>query len=421
MSDERIGVVGAGVSGLTAAYLLSKRHDVTLFESDDRLGGHAHTHELVAEDGRLVSVDSGFIVHNARTYPYLLRLFSELGVSTQNTEMSLSVRCVECGLEYAGAKRLNGLFPSAVNLRNTRYLRMLGQVRRFHREANRLLDDPAANERTTLREFLDAGGYSTYFVEHFALPMVSAVWSAGGDISQRYPALYLFRFLRNHGMLSVGGSPTWRTVVGGSRQYVDRIAARLPRVHSASPVRSIRPDTDGVDVRDHADVVHRVDRVVVATHADQALALLDTATERQRRVLGSFGYSENEALLHHDPSLLPERSGARASWNYLKTGCRAEGGAARVSYDMNRLMRLAEPADYVVTLNAAEHVAPDRVLAKMHYRHPVYTPQSVAAQPELSTVGDERVRFAGAYHGWGFHEDGCRSGVRAAAAFGVRW
>lgn len=421
MTRERIGVVGAGVSGLTAAYLLSKRHDVVLFESEDRLGGHAHTHSLVAEGGRAVHVDSGFIVHNERTYPFLSRLFAELGVPTQTAEMSLSVRCPECGLEFAGARRAAGLFPAGRNLANARYLRMLGQIPRFHREANRMLDEKHDGDRTTLDEFLQRGQYSAYFVDHFVLPLISAVWSAGPELSRRYPARYLFRFLRNHGLLAVRNSPKWRTVVGGSRRYVDQIGACLAAVRLATPVRSVHPDADGVGVRDQVDRMHRLDRVVVATHADQALGLLAEPTTEQRRVLGAFAYSDNEALLHTDSSPLPTRAGARACWNYVKTGCRSGGSAVRVSYDMNRLMRLVEPENYVVTLNAPEFVQPERVLAKMRYRHPVYTPESVGAQDDLPNIGDERVRFAGAYHGWGFHEDGCRSGVRAAAAFGASW
>ncbi|PKW14591.1 NAD(P)/FAD-dependent oxidoreductase [Saccharopolyspora spinosa] len=421
MNRERIGVIGAGVSGLTAAHLLQKRYDVVLFESDDRLGGHAHTHNLVAEDGEPVAVDSGFIVHNDRTYPHLRRLFGELGVHTQETEMSMSVRCDECGLEYAGAKRWDGLFPRTANLRNRRYLRMLAQVPRFHREANRFLDAGHPREAMTLGAFLATGGYSDYFVDHFALPLVSAVWSTDGTRSRQYPVRYLFEFLRHHGMLSIGGSPTWRTVVGGSGEYVRRIAQRLHAVRRATPVRSVHPAVGSVQVRDASDAVHELDRVVIATHADQALGLLAHPTPRQRQVLGAFTYSENETWLHTDPSPLPTTRGARASWNYLKTSCSAGPVGARVSYDLNRLMRLAEPADYIVTLNATEHVAPDQILTKMTYRHPVYTPESVAAQRELPSIGDERVQFAGAYHGWGFHEDGCASGVRAAAAFGAGW
>ena len=414
----RVAVIGGGVSGLTAAYLLQRDHEVVLFEADDRLGGHAHTHDLGTTDGRRLGVDSGFIVHNDRTYPTLLRLFGELGVRTQDTEMSMSVRCRGCGLEYAGAKRLRGLFAQRENLLRPAYLRMLAQVPRFHRMANRLLDSPPGDE-PTLAEFLAAGRFSPYFVEHFALPVVSAVWSADRATSRRYPARYLFEFLRHHGMLSVTGSPTWRTVVGGSREYVRRAAAGLSAVNLSTPVRSVHRTAYGVEIRDHADVAHQVDRVVLACHADQALAMLAEPTAAEREILGAFRYSENETALHTDPSPLPVAAGARASWNYLKPSCASDSGRVLVSYHMNRLIRLAEPLDYVVTLNG--DVPEDRVLARMHYRHPIYTPEVLAAQRRLSQLGDDRVRFAGAYHGWGFHEDGCAAGVRAAAAFGSRW
>ncbi|TWF92939.1 NAD(P)/FAD-dependent oxidoreductase [Saccharopolyspora dendranthemae] len=420
MSRGRVAVVGAGVSGLTAAHLLSRANDVVLFEGEDRLGGHAHTHDVQTGDGRTIAVDSGFIVHNERTYPQLLRLFGELGVLTRDTEMSLSVRCRGCGLEYAGAKRLRGLFPHARNVGDLRYLRTLSQVRRFHRQAAELLDGPGDDQRT-LAEFLSDGGYSRHFTEHFAIPLVSAVWSAGPDTSGRYPARYLFEFLRHHGMLSISGSPTWRTVVGGSREYVRRIGNGLHAVRTATPVRSVRRLDDRVEVRSADDEVHEFDRVVVATHADQALRLLAEPTAAQRRALGAFAYSENATLLHTDGSVLPSRRGARASWNYLKNECAGDSGGARISYDMNRLMGLAEPDDHVVTLNGDAEVDPGSVLAKMSYRHPIYTPESVAAQADLPSIGDDRLRFAGAYHGWGFHEDGCLSGVRAAAALGSGW
>ncbi|MCA1188033.1 MULTISPECIES: NAD(P)/FAD-dependent oxidoreductase [unclassified Saccharopolyspora] len=417
-----VAVVGAGVSGLTAAYLLQRRYRVLLFEADDRLGGHAHTHRLRSGDGRVVPVDSGFIVHNERTYPNLLRLFGELGVRTAETEMSMSVSCDGCGLEYAGARRLGGLFAQRGNAVRPRYLAMLAQVVRFHRAANRLLDAPGESaDSVTLGDFLAGQGFSRYFVDHFALPLVSAVWSADFEVSKRYPARYLFEFLRHHGMLSVGGSPTWRTVSGGSGEYVSRAVERLSAVHVGTPVRSVARFADRVELRDAQDRVHEVDRVVLACHADQALALLADPTPAEAKVLGAFGYSENETWLHSDAGVLPRATGARASWNHHKPSCAADPGHVLVSYDMNRLMRLAEPVDYLVTLNPAGRVRPERVLARMHYRHPIYTPDSVAAQRNLPELGDARTRFAGAYHGWGFHEDGCASGVRAAEAFGAGW
>jgi len=407
-----VAVIGSGVSGLTAAYLLRRTHDVTLFEADDRLGGHAHTHDLAG-----TFVDSGFIVHNDRTYPNLLRLFGELGVATQDSDMSMSVRCEGCGLEYAGARRIGGLFPTAANVRNPRYLRMLAEVVRFHRHARRVLADPRAGD-VTLGAFLAIGGYSRYFVDHFMIPVVSCVWSAGAALSLEYPARYLFTFLDHHGMLAIGGSPQWRTVVGGSRSYVERIAKEIPVVRTGTPVRSVVRGATGVEVDGEA-----FDKVVVATHPDQALRMLADPTDAERTTLGAFAYSRNETWLHGDDTILPRAAGARASWNYLKPSCTSEQEVL-VSYDMNRLQHL--PVDsaggpYVVTLNGAGHVAEDRVLARMSYEHPIYTPESVAAQRSLPALNTGVTAFAGAYHGWGFHEDGCLSGVKAAESLGVRW
>ena len=420
MSRAKIAVIGAGVSGLTAAYLLQRRYDVVLFEGDARLGGHAHTHDLPTQDGGYVAVDSGFIVHNENTYPNLLRLFRELGVPTQESEMSMSVRCDGCGLEYAGARRLPGLFAQRANLVRGPYLRMLAEVARFHRHARRVMADERAGD-VTLGAFLAIGGYSTYFVQHFMAPVVSAVWSAGETLSLSYPARYLFTFLANHGMLSVGGTPQWKTVVGGSRRYVERAAKGLSAVEISTPIRAVTRTSGGVVVRDDADQAHEFDKIVVATHPDQALRLLSAPTADEREVLGAFEYSRNETWLHSDPSVLPVSANARASWNYLKTSCHDGGGPVLVSYDMNRLMRLDTPVGYVVTLNATDRVAPDSVLARMVYEHPIYTPAALSAQRRLPALNDGTVAYAGAYHGWGFHEDGCASGVRAAESLGVTW
>lgn len=420
MTRPTAAVVGSGVAGLTAAYLLQRRFDVTLFEADGRLGGHAHTHELPTSDSGTANVDSGFIVHNRRTYPNLLRLFGELGVATQESDMSMSVRCEGCGLEYAGARGFGGLFPQASNLARPAYLRMLGEVVRFHRHARRVLADDGAGD-VTLGQFLAVSGYSRYFVEHFMLPVVSAVWSAGETVSLAYPARYLFTFLANHGLLAVGGSPAWRTVVGGSRSYVESAVKGLTAVAVSTPVRTLTRTAAGIEIRDDADTLHRADVAVVATHPDQALALLGDPTAAQREVLGAFRYSRNVTQLHHDTAVLPRRAGARASWNYLKPSCSSRDAPVLVSYDMNRLQRLSEPDDYVVTLNGERRVDQRRVIATMHYEHPVYTPESVAAQRRLPALNDATLAFAGAYHGWGFHEDGCAAGVRAAGSLGVAW
>ncbi|MGW6574208.1 NAD(P)/FAD-dependent oxidoreductase [Streptomyces sp. NPDC054945] len=415
---RRIAVVGGGVAGLTAAHILQRAYDVVLYEADDRLGGHAHTHELTTEDAGTVHVDSGFIVHNERTYPHLLRLFRELGVTTQESEMSMSVRCDGCGLEYAGARGAAGLLGGG-NLLRGRHLRMLAEVPRFHRAARRLLDSPDSGQ--TLGEFLDAHGFSRYFVGHFAIPLVAAVWSCAPDTALQYPARYLFRFLAHHGLLSVKGSPQWRTVTGGSADYVAKAAKHLTSVRTSTPVRAI------VRAADHARVLTPdgdstpYAAVVVAVHPDQALRLLADPTEDEVRILGAFTYSRNPTVLHRDTSLLPRSPHARASWNYWLPSCSARPESVQVSYDMNRLQQLPTAEPHIVTLNARGRVDPFDVIARMVYEHPVYTPGSVAAQEELPRLNTSVTAFAGAYHGWGFHEDGCRSGVAAAEALGVRW
>ncbi|MEW1828333.1 FAD-dependent oxidoreductase [Streptomyces sp. NPDC088196] len=418
---RRTAVIGSGVAGLTAAYILGRAGHVTLYEADDRLGGHAHTHELTsAHDGRVHRVDSGFIVHNRRTYPRLLRLFDELGVPTQESEMSMSVRCEGCGLEYAGARGPAGLFAQPRNLLRPRYLRLLAEVPLFHRAARRLLAR-GGEEALTLGEFLDREGYSAYFRAHFVTPMVSAVWSCDAETAQRYPAAYLFRFLEHHGMLSVSGSPVWRTVTGGSGTYVDRIAKHIGEIRTSTPVRSVRRHADRADITTEDGTTESYDAVVIAVHPDQALRLLAEPTSLERELLGAFPYSRNTTLLHTDTRLLPRAPGARASWNHLMPSCTADSGQVQVSYDMNRLQRLDATETFVVTLGGEDRVDPGRVLARMVYEHPVYTPESVAAQQRLPELAGDVCVFAGAYHGWGFHEDGCRSGVEAAAALGVRW
>ncbi|WP_329421960.1 FAD-dependent oxidoreductase [Streptomyces sp. NBC_01693] len=418
---RRTAVVGSGVAGLTAAHVLGKAHDVTLLEADERVGGHAHTHDLSASDGRTHRVDSGFIVHNRRTYPHLLRLFDELEVDTQESEMSMSVRCEGCGLEYAGARGAAGLLARPGSVLRGPYLRMLTEVPRFHRAARALLALPEGTAEMTLGEFAARGRFSPYFSAHFLTPMVSAVWSCDPVTALRYPARYLFRFLEHHGMLTIGDSPVWRTVTGGSRAYVDRVVKQVHSVRTGTPVRAVRRHSSGVEVVTEDGTTREYDAVVVATHPDQALRLLADPTDEERRTLGAFRYSRNPTLLHTDTTLLPRSRGAAASWNYLMPSCAADADRVTVSYDMNRLQRLDAPERFVVTLNGADRVAPDSVRARMVYEHPVFTPESVAAQARLPALSGPVTAFAGAYHGWGFHEDGCRSGVRAAEALGVTW
>jgi predicted NAD/FAD-binding protein len=417
-----VAVIGSGVAGLTAAYVLSGRDRVTLYEADARLGGHAHTHFVDdggGRNGNLLGIDSAFLVHNDRTYPTLCRLFSELGVATQESDMSMSVRADAIGLEYAGALGVRGLFACRQSLR-PRYLLMLGEIIRFHRAASRLLRADAASrdDLETLEAFLNRHRFSSYFIDFFITPLVAAVWSCAGDHALRYPARYLFAFLDHHGMLSVFGSPTWRTVAGGSARYVQAVAARLDEVLIRTPVHSLRRVPGGVLVRAGSDAPRFFDAVVVAVHPDQALLLLDDATRWERAVLGAIPYSTNRAQLHTDESVLPRRRRARASWNYLVTPGKDH---VVVSYDVSRLMRINGNRRYLVTLGGHDRVDPASVIAEMTYSHPLYTPESVAAQAKLATLDDDRVVFAGAYHGWGFHEDGAASGLRAGRRLGADW
>ncbi|WP_248579340.1 FAD-dependent oxidoreductase [Nocardioides sp. InS609-2] len=413
-SRRRVAVVGSGVAGLLAAHVASRTAEVTLYEADERIGGHADTHDV---DG--LSIDTGFIVHNERTYPTLLRLFRELGVATQPSEMSLSVGDDATGLEWAGALGRRGLFPSAANLRRPSYLRMLTEIPRFHRRAKSLLAADGAGGEQTLGAFLDDGCFSPYFRRHFMEPVVAAVWSCDPDVALDYPARYFFTFLEHHGMLGVFGSPTWRTVTGGSRAYVDKVVAGLTDVRPGTKITSVAETATGVEVVDGNGELTTYDACVIATHPDQALAMLADPTAEQRDVLGALPYSANTALLHTDQSLLPRAEGARASWNFRRPT--TSNGLVTVTYDLTRLQRLATDTHYLVTLGGDDLVDPETVIARREYSHPLYTPTSVAARERLPEIATDRLAFAGAYHGWGFHEDGARSGLAAAERLGFSW
>lgn len=422
-APSRVAVVGSGVAGLTAAYVASRTAHVTLYEADDRLGGHADTHTVADTTGGVrheLGIDTGFIVHNPRTYPVLLRLFAELGVATQPSDMSMSIRDEGSDLEWAGALGRSGLFPTGANLRKPAYLRMLAEIPRFHRRAKALLaDESAAGDERTLREFLATGGFTPYFVRHFMEPMVAAVWSCDPEVALDYPARYLFSFLSHHGMLGIFGSPQWRTVSGGSREYVARLAAGLQQVRLGAKVTSVLETADGVEVTDGGGGVATYDAVVIATHPGHALSMLAEPTTAQRDVLSAMPYSPNTALLHTDATLMPRARNAWASWNFLRPRTAPDGVV--VTYDLTRLQRLETDTHYFVTLGGEHLVDPAAVIARREYEHPLYTPTSVAAQGRLPEIDTARVVFAGAYHGWGFHEDGARSGLRATERLGLTW
>jgi uncharacterized protein len=416
-----VAVVGAGVSGLTAAYLLSRRYDVTLYEADARLGGHAHTHDVSDSSGQRLALDTGFIVHNDATYPLLRRLFGELGIVTRPTEMSMSIRDERTGWEYAGGRGIRGVFAQPRRVVDRRFWPVLAQVKRFHVRAAAFLRDTDDSDQTTYGEFLRGHGFSRSFVRMYAVPVVSCVWSMSADAALDYPARYLFRFLGHHGMLRLTGSPRWFTVVGGSRTYVDAIARRLPQVRSGWPVAAVLREPEGVSLLAASGMWIRHDKVVIATHADQALDLLADPSPDEKAVLGAFAYTRNDTVLHTDTRLLPSATQARASWNYLTPAGSDADRPALVTYWLNRLQALDSPDQYLVTLNGRDRIHEGKAIAAMTYEHPVYDLAAVRAQQRLTGLTTDTTAFAGAYHGWGFHEDGCRSGVAAARAFGVVW
>ncbi len=402
----RIAVIGSGISGLGAAHVLARAHEVEVFERDGRAGGHANT---VSHDG--LALDTGFLVHNERNYPLLGRLLGELGVGTHQSDMSFSVACSGCGLEYSGRRP----FASPGNAARPGFLSLLWEIGRWLRTARASLEQHDY-ESHSLADYLDERRYSPAFRRHFLVPLTSALWSTAPGRALEFPAAYAIRFFDNHGMLGFGRF-RWRTVSGGSRAYVDAIARRLGGdLHLGLGVRSIRRAADAVEVRTDDDELRRFDRVVVATHADQALRLLADPSGAERRALGGFDYARNDAVLHTDASFLPRAARARAAWNYRL----ADDGHPTVTYHLNRLQRLDAARDYCVTLN--EEVAEEHVIARFAYDHPQYTLSTLAAQRALQRLSGERnTWYAGAHLGNGFHEDGLASGVRAAAALGVAW
>ncbi len=412
----RIAVIGSGISGLASAWLLSRQHEVTLFEGNDYLGGHTHTHDIELQ-GRRYAVDSGFIVHNPRHYPLLTRLFDELGVDSQPTTMSFSVHNAASGLEY-NATTLDTLFCQRRNLLSPRFLGMVRDLFHFYRQAPALLDTDG--EGPTLGDYLAQHRYGDAFRDEHLVPMASALWSSPAAQILAFPARYLVQFMANHQMLQVADRPQWRVVRGGSSTYVRALRASWPvheRLHC--PVLSLRRDDAGVDL-ETAQGSERFDQVVLACHSDQALVLLADADDREHDILGAIAYQANDTVLHTDASLLPKQRKAWAAWNAFIP--RDPHDACTVSYCMNLLQGIESPEPFVVTLNRSGAIDPEKILRRMRYQHPVYSHATVSAQQCKSEIqGRRRTWYAGAYWGWGFHEDGMRSAVEVSHALGVHW
>lgn len=415
---KRIAVVGSGISGLAAAYFLSRRHEVHLFEKDARLGGHTHT--VRAESSRgTVHLDTGFLVHNDRTYPRLVRLFEELEVETLSSDMCFAVACAGTGLEYS-SRGPRGFFAQRRNILSPSHLGLLSEIFRFNREAPRLLASPDA-ERMTLGEFLDARRFSEVFVHRYLLPMASAIWSASLASIRAFPALTMIRFLDNHGLLAVTGQPMWKVVKGGSCTYIPKLTRPLgERLHTGVTITGITRHERGVTVACADRAPMEFDEIVLACHGDQVLPLLADPSDTERDVFANFRTTTNTVWLHTDESVLPVRADARASWNYrLHDDADA---APTVTYHLNRLQGLDTPEQFCVTLNPQGDIDDRTVIRRMTYEHPLYDSAAIRAQDRWGEVsGVRRTHYCGAYWFYGFHEDGLRSALRVANVLGVEW
>jgi uncharacterized protein len=413
----RIAIVGAGVSGLVVAHRLHERHDVTVFESAPRIGGHTNTVRVDLPD-ETHEVDTGFIVHNDRNYPRFQALLTRLGVATQPSVMTFGVADQHGAFEYSSASA-NGLFATRSHLVSPRFHRMVAEIPRFQREARALLENGGA-DGVSLGDWLQEHRFSAAFVERLIVPQVSAVWSSDPGEMWRFPVRFLFRFFHNHGMLGLRDRPAWRTVTGGSQRYVDALVRPWEhRIRTATPVRAIHRHDDHVTVTPDGGEPERFDEVVLAVHADQALGMLADARPAEHELLGAIPFQDNEAVLHTDRTLLPRRRRAWASWNYHLLD--DPPACTTVTYHMNTLQSLRSDTELCVTLNRTAAIDPAHVLGTYRYAHPVYTSAGIDAQARHAEIsGRNRTHFCGAYWGWGFHEDGVVSGERVADALEAR-
>jgi predicted NAD/FAD-binding protein len=407
----KIAIIGTGISGNVAAYHLNKEHDITVYEANDYLGGHTHTHNIELE-GKSYSVDTGFIVFNYKTYPNFTGLLEELGVKEQLSKMSFGVKCEKTGLEYMGST-INSLFAQRRNIFRPSFWRMILDILRFNRQATDLLED--ASNDISLGEYLKREKFSQTFINYYLVPMAAAVWSADLNLMYQFPARYLIQFFHNHGLLSVTNRPDWYVIKGGSKTYVTALTESFKdKIKLSTPVTGVKREKEAVVVNS-ARGEERYNAVFFACHSDQALRLLAEPTASETQVLGAIKYQENEVLLHTDASILPKRKTAWAAWNYHLL--ENDQGQVPVTYNMNILQGLDSDQTFCVTLNNSNAIDQTKVLKRLQYHHPIYTQESVAAQSRQSEINTDKLYFCGAYWRYGFHEDGVVSALNALEKF----
>ncbi|MFC1563632.1 NAD(P)/FAD-dependent oxidoreductase [candidate division KSB1 bacterium] len=417
MSDKRlsIAVIGTGISGLTAAYLLHQKHDIKVFEANSYIGGHTNTIDVVTSK-KTYSVDTGFIVFNERTYPNFISLLNRLGVASQPSTMGFSVSAEKTGLEYSGTS-ISTLFAQKKNIVSPSFYRMLKGILRFNREAPKLLN--SNDDLITLGEYLLSNNYSKEFIDHFIVPMGAAIWSTVSDKMMDFPAVTFIRFFKNHGMLSFKDRPQWRVIKGGSKQYVKKLISGFQdSININTPIVSIRRLENGVDVETGNGKTERFDKVILAVHSDQALNMLEDPTDEEKRILSAIPYEENIAVLHTDTSVLPYRKKVWSSWNYHIWDNRKD--KVSLTYNMNILQNLKSNDVFCVTLNAGDEIKPGKILKTINYHHPRFTVESILAQKEKHLIsGENNTYYCGAYWHYGFHEDGVNSALEVGKHFGV--
>ena len=405
----RIAIIGSGISGLTAAYLLNHDHEITLYEANDHIGGHTHTHDIEIE-GKIWAVDSGFIVYNERTYPNFIRILDELGVERKPTRMGFSVKSVSNNLEYAGHS-LDGLFSQRRNLIRPSFWRMIKSILRFKKESEEQLNELPLD--MTIGSFLEKNHYPSEFIEHFIIPMGAAIWSTMPNMMTEIPAVFFIRFFQNHGILAIKDKPTWWVINGGSKNYVKKMTAGfIDRIMVSTPVKRVKRNDSIEIIAGSPQHMTRFDAVVFACHSDQALALLADPSYAENEILRAITYQKNDVLLHTDHSVLPTRRKAWSSWNY-QLDCDPERPVA-LTYNMNILQGLESSVTFCVTLNDPEAVSPDRIIKEITYHHPLITVESISAQKRKNEIsGVNNTYYCGAYWHNGFHEDGVVSAMDA--------